>query len=107
MLNQGGLRALYTADIGFNKEKELLRKYDLSAQVLKVAHHGSKYATSREFLKEVNPKVSVIGVGKNNYGHPTNELLSRLRAAASKIFRTDKNGTVKILFDGEKLRIYD
>ena len=107
MLNQGGLRALYTADIGFDKEKELLRKYDLSAQILKVAHHGSKYATSREFLKEVSPKVSVIGVGKNNYGHPTNELLSRLGAAASKIFRTDKNGAVKILFDGEKLRIYD
>lgn len=107
MLEKGGLRALYTADIGFDKERELLRKYDLSAQILKVAHHGSKYATSREFLKEVSPKVSVIGVGKNNYGHPTNEVLTRLGAATSKIFRTDKNSTVKILFDGEKLQIYD
>ncbi|MEK7192118.1 MAG: MBL fold metallo-hydrolase [Patescibacteria group bacterium] len=107
MLEKGPLRALYTADIGFETERELVRKYDLSAQILKVAHHGSKYSTSPEFLKEVQPKISLIGVGKNNYGHPTNQALNRLANIRSQIFRTDQGGAVKIIFDGEKLKIFN
>lgn len=107
MLEKAGLRALYTGDIGADLEKELMAKYDLSAQVLKVGHHGSKFSSDSKFLREVNPKISVIEVGKNSYGHPTGQTLARLANIGSKIFRTDKNSTVKILFDGEKLRIYD
>ena len=103
----GGLRALYTADIGFETEEALRRKYDLSAQVLKVGHHGSKYSSDPEFLKEVSPAISIIEVGKNTYGHPTNQVLGRLADVHSQILRTDQGGTVKIIFDGEKLKIYN
>ena len=101
------LRILYAADIGAETEKELAKKYDLSADILKVPHHGSKFSSSAGFLQAVNPKISAIGVGKNTYGHPTDQVLNRLANIGSKIFRTDKNGTVKIIFDGEKLKIYD
>lgn len=107
MLKKGGLRALYTADIGFETERELVKKYDLSAQVLKVSHHGSKYSSDPAFLKEVNPKISVIEVGKNTYGHPTSQALNRLANVGSQIFRTDESGTIKLIFDGEKLIIYN
>ncbi|MBI2024590.1 MAG: MBL fold metallo-hydrolase [Candidatus Harrisonbacteria bacterium] len=106
LLERGGLRALYTADIGFDVENQLARKYDLSAQILKVAHHGSKYSSNNEFLRGVNPSISVIGVGKNSYGHPTNAALNRLADVGSQIFRTDLNGTIKAIFDGLKLKIY-
>jgi len=71
MLERGGLKALYTGDIGFSVENYLTGKYDLRAQILKVPHHGSKFSSGAEFVGEVKPQVAVIGVGKNSYGHPT------------------------------------
>lgn len=106
LFEKDGLKALYTADIGFDVEKELLAKYNLSSQVLKVGHHGSKYSTGSEFLNKVKPKVSVIEVGKNNYGHPTAEALNRLARAGGLLLRTDRDGTVKLVFDGQKLLVY-
>lgn len=101
------LKVLYTADIGFETERELARKYDLSADVLKVGHHGSKFSSSAGFLKAVNPKISVIEVGKNTYGHPTGAALGRLADIGSKIFRTDLGGTIKLIFDGKTLKLYN
>lgn len=99
------LKALYTADIGFDIEKELLKKYSLNTDVLKVAHHGSKYSSSQDFLKAVSPKAAIIGVGKNNYGHPTKEVLNRLAFIGSAIYRTDLNGTIKLEFTNNFLNI--
>lgn len=107
MLEKGGLRALYTGDIGQNIEDELIKKYDISADVLKVGHHGSRFSSSPEFLKAVNPKISVIEVGKNTYGHPTPAALGRLANIGTQIFRTDLNGTIKMIFDGAKIKIYN
>lgn len=87
--------AFYTSDIGFDVEKELIQKYDLSADILKVGHHGSKFSSSEEFLKAVNPKVSIFEVGKNSYGHPTKEVLSKIAEIGAQIFRTDTDGTIK------------
>lgn len=101
-----GLKVLYAGDIGFGVEKELLAKYDLDVDVLKVGHHGSKYASGKSFLSEVSPAVSVIGVGKNSYGHPTKETLTRLASVGSQIYRTDLDGIVKLTFNGQKLRVY-
>ena len=107
LLEKDGLRALYTADIGFETEQKILKKYDLSAHILKVGHHGSKYSSGKEFLKEVQPLFSVIGVGKNSYGHPTDAALNRLADIGSQIFRTDESGTIKMIFDGESVKIYN
>ena len=106
MFKAPNLKILYTADIDSKLEKKLAEKYELRADILKVGHHGSKYSSSKEFLSAVNPKVSVIEVGKNNYGHPTKAALSRLANAGSMIFRTDQDKTVKIVSDGENLKIY-
>ncbi len=101
------LRALFTADIGVNIEEYLISKgIDLRVDILKVGHHGSKYSSSARFLEKVDPKVAVIEVGKNRYGHPTDEALKRLGDAGIKVFRTDENGTVKIIAEDKKLKVF-
>jgi competence protein ComEC len=72
---------------------------------LKIAHHGSKYSTSEEFLQAVNPKTAVIGVGENSYGHPTAEVLQRLEKFGIQVLRTDTNGTVKFVSDGNDIKL--
>jgi len=102
----GDFKALLTGDIPEKIENILSSVGDLRADVLKVAHHGSKYSSSEDFLKEVGPKLSVIEVGKNSYGHPTKEVLERLKDVASNILRTDIDGTVRVGFEEGKLRVY-
>ncbi len=107
MINQDGIRSLLTADVGGKLEKAILKKYNLDADILKVGHHGSKYSTGKEFLAEVTPKISLIEVGKNSYGHPTKDTLSRLASIGSQVFRTDQSGNIKITFAGGKLKVYN
>ncbi len=85
---------LFTGDLPNEKEAELIaEEKDLSAEVLKVGHHGSRHSTSEEFLDAVKPQDAVISVGKHNmYGHPTKEVLDRLQAKGIRIFRTDQSG---------------
>src|SRR3989344_6433525 len=96
---------LFTGDIGFAVENYLTKNFDLKSDVLKVAHHGSKYSSSEEFLKKVNPKISVIEVGKNSYGHPTSQALNGLASVGSRVFRTDYDGTIKLIINGNKIDI--
>ena len=79
-------------------EAEILEAgIDPDCDILKVAHHGSKYSTSDLFLAEVSPEIAVISVGKNNfYGHPTPECLARLASAGCNVLRTDTEGAVVI-----------
>lgn len=78
----------------------------LRADVLKVGHHGSKNSTMPGFLAAVRPSVAVISAGEDNpYGHPNPELLERLETAGVRILRTDRDGAVHILTDGERLEI--
>ena len=72
--------------------------------ILKVGHHGSKTSSSKEFINEINPKYSIISVGKNNrYGHPNKEVLNILEQ--SKIYRTDKQGSIMFKIKNNKLKI--
>jgi competence protein ComEC len=99
---------LFTGDISAKTEKEIIRVFDASsikADVLKVAHHGSKYSTSEEFLEKITPQFAVIPVGKNSYGHPTAEVLQRLEKFGIKVLRTDVNNTVKFISDGNNLKL--
>ncbi len=93
--------ALFTGDIEEIAENAILKKYEntnkLKSTILKVAHHGSKSSSTEEFLKEVKPKIALIGVGENNmFGHPNFDVLERLDKIESKIFRTDFNGEIII-----------
>lgn len=82
---------------------QLLRE----VEVLKVAHHGSKYSSSQEFLNAVSPELAVIEVGKNSFGHPTPETLGRLSQAGAQIERTDEDGDVVIVSDGNKWQVLE
>jgi len=104
-LSSNNSRTLFTGDIGANIEEKILgRAGDLD--ILKVAHHGSKFSSSVSFLAAVSPEVAVVEVGKNSYGHPTKDALGRITAAGARIFRTDLDGTVKISVGGGKIRIF-
>lgn len=96
-LSFGHSQALFTGDISEKIEQQL----DLEEiEILKVAHHGSKFSTSEEFLDKIKPKLAVISVGKNNFGHPTQEVLERLKQAGVKVLRTDQQGNIEIVSDG-------
>jgi len=107
LIETGGKRALFVADIGANVEEYILKKFGIRADILKVAHHGSKYSSSKQFLASVNPKAVVIGVGRGNrYGHPAADTLDRLANITKNIFRTDQNGTVKIIAGKNTLSVF-
>jgi competence protein ComEC len=95
---------LFTADITSKVEKEIINE-DISADVLKVAHHGSRHSTYDDFVTKVNPLMAVIQVGKNSYGHPTNDVLTRLSNFGIKVLRNDINGDIKISTDGNNYKI--
>jgi len=79
---------------------------DLHADVLKVGHHGGKNSTTQEFLDAVAPAVAIISSGEDNpYGHPSPELLERLEASGARVLRTDRDGAVHIMTDGDRLEI--
>lgn len=87
---------LFTGDFPSEKDAEIFSSgADLSAKILKVAHHGSKYSTSGAFLEKANPDEAVISVGaKNRYGHPSAEVIDRLREHKIEILRTDTLGDI-------------
>ena len=94
---------LFTGDIEKIAEKQIIEEYKnnlqiLNSTVLKVAHHGSKTSSIQEFIEVVKPKISIIGVGENNkFGHPNDDVISRLENIGSKIYRTDKMGEISIM----------
>ena len=102
VLRYGEFEVLLTGDIGFDEEESLLTNGSLiDVDVLKVAHHGSKYSSSDEFIRKIKPEVAVISVGKNSFGHPTKETLNKLGGIGAKIFRTDLDGEVDMVSDGQ------
>lgn len=87
---------LFMGDASILKEEDVIKKYKLTKiDFLKVGHHGSKTSSGKEFINKINPKYSIISVGRNNkYGHPNKETLESLEN--SQIYRTDTMGTIKI-----------
>ena len=91
-------RILLTGDAGFDTEKELIEYYpDIQSDILKIGHHGSRYASSEEFLSIVQPEVAVIQVGENSYGHPSQDTLDRLEEVGADIYRTDIDDTIEVI----------
>ncbi len=110
-LESEGIKSLFTGDIGFTTESYLLNGTpsqvdNLDVDVLKVGHHGSKYATGANFLTAATPIISIIEVGKNNYGHPTDTVLNRLKQFGSRVYRTDEDGTVRLRVQDGKIAVY-
>lgn len=95
---------LFAGDIEETAEKDITE--NISADVLKVAHHGSSSSSGDDFLSKVNPLYAVISVGKDNdYGHPHKEILQKLKQREIQILRTDEKGTIVISSDGDNIKI--
>ena len=111
-LESEGIKALFTGDIGFPTENRLLLNlwlsdsHKLDIDVLKVGHHGSKFSTGANFLAATTPLISIIEVGRNRYGHPTEAVLNRLKQFGSQTYRTDENGTVRLRANDGKIAVY-
>ena len=107
-LRFGSHTLLFTGDIEREAEIRLLRGHpSLSTDILKVPHHGSLTSSTYSFVQGTSPLFAVISVGKNNPFHlPAPRVLSRYRAVGSTILRTDRDGAITFLSDGEKLRLY-
>ena len=96
---------LFMGDAGVEVEEDLIEKYNLQdIDVLKVGHHGSKTSSIKIFIDKIEPRYSIISVGKNNrYGHPNKEVLNNLNN--SKIYRTDQDGSIMFKIKNNKLKI--
>lgn len=107
MITYGETKFLFTGDAERDAEQTILSTgADLSCDVLKVGHHGSDSSTSYVWLDAILPEYAVISVGKDNsYGHPTDAVLSRLRDAEVKTYRTDLNGDIYATSDGKTVTI--
>ena len=100
-VNYGQLCAYLTGDI----PKETLQGLiDRQCQVLKISHHGSKTGTNEEIINEVRPRLVIIQVGKNSYGHPTKEVIDLLTSNTVKILRNDTNGIIEVTSDGKSFQ---
>jgi len=91
---------LLTGDIEAPTESAITQLYPgLTADILKVAHHGSRFSSTAGFLQTIQPQAAVILVGKNSYGHPHPETLDRLLVVKSDVYRTDQDGTIEVILE--------
>lgn len=104
LLSYKEFNALFTGDMGKEAE-DLIQPGTLMSFVMKVPHHGSGRSSSKEFLDKVKPRVSIISVGNNNFGHPSGDTIKRLVDTGSLVYRTDESGAVTITTDGENVRV--
>lgn len=103
-LDYGDFSMLLTGDAEAQTEDRMISNGEtLNAKILKIGHHGSKYATSEKFLNTVKPEIALISDAENNrYGHPSQETLDRLKAAGVKVYRTDMQGEITITTNGKE-----
>ena len=96
---------LFTGDLDIKGEKEI-NDLSLKADILKIAHHGSKTSTGKDFLENVDPKAALISCGENNkYGHPSQDVIHRLENIGSSIYITYESGAITIITDGKEKNI--
>ncbi|KRQ86143.1 Hydroxyacylglutathione hydrolase [Caloramator mitchellensis] len=87
-------------------EGEIIKKYDVKADIIKIGHHGSVSSTGKSFIKKVSPKYAVISCGRDNdYGHPHKETLEILNSLGINILRTDESGTIIFAMDGQNIEL--
>lgn len=104
-LNYLDTKYLFMGDASKSVEKKLLDK-DIKADVIKIGHHGSSYSSSKKFLESVEVNIAIISVGKDNkYKHPTKSVLNTLNNLNIKYYRTDIDGTIKLVSDGKNIEI--
>lgn len=104
LVEYAGFRAVLAGDAGVAAE-EALRSRIGRVDLLKVGHHGSRTSSGGPWLSELSPRLAIVSVGANNYGHPAPEVLDRLGAHRASIWRTDREGTISVVTDGREVRV--
>lgn len=106
-ITDGKTKFLFTGDAEKLSESEILKKgYNIDSDVLKLGHHGSSTSSTKSFLRKVSPKVAIISCGKNNsYHHPHKETMRKLKEMHIKSYRTDLDGNIIIISDGNNYTI--
>ncbi len=105
----GSRSFLLTGDIERETELSLTSGYELSAQVIKVAHHGSRTSSTEDFVSKVSPDIAIISVGRRSrFGHPHREIFERWHNAGARVLTTGEKGTITLITDGSvmDLRTY-
>lgn len=100
-VTQGTIDFLLTGDASVANEADMVRKYNVEAEVLKVGHHGSDTSTSQAFVNAVRPKAAILSYGENNYGHPDSSVVSRLKNAGATLYSTYESGDIVVKTDGK------
>ncbi len=101
MVGTGSLKTFFACDLNSGQESIILsRSIDVDADILKVAHHGSREGTSQAFVDASTPKEAILSVGVNDYGHPDPAVTARLEAAGARVWRMDVTGNITIYTDG-------
>ena len=105
LVEYGAFQALFAGDAGFPAEAAV--RPELSrVDVLKVGHHGSRGSTGDDWLNALRPRLAIISVGQNDYGHPAPATLARLAAHGIPVRRTDRDGTVSVTTDGLRMQVH-
>ncbi len=103
MFDYEGERMLLTGDIDEDMEKILIAEHDIKSHILKIPHHGSKTGTSEPFVEKVNPRIAVIQVGENGYGHPADRVIELCLKKGIIVYRNDEDGAISFYNNGEVL----
>jgi competence protein ComEC len=108
-LKYGTFDALFPGDADSHVEAKYdkLQAFDSPVEILKVPHHGSKTGMTKDFVEWVRPAVSIISVGKNSYGHPSEEAVNMLQSVNSRIYRTDEKSDIEVISDGKTWHVVD
>lgn len=102
----GNISYLLTGDATINNEQEMIKKFNVSADILQAGHHGSNTSTSQAFVNAVKPKVAIISYGQGNqYGHPTDAVVNRLKASGAAIYGTANYGNIVVKTDGKTYQV--
>jgi competence protein ComEC len=104
LVEYGAFQALFAGDAGFPAETEM-RGRARAVDLLKVGHHGSRGSTGDEWLDSLRPRVAMISVGRNTYGHPSAQTLARLRSRRIEVWRTDRDGVITVATDGQRMTV--
>jgi competence protein ComEC len=104
LVEYGAFQALFAGDAGLRAETEMRGRVP-RVDLLKVGHHGSRGSTGDEWLDSLAPRVGIIPVGRNDYGHPAPETLRRLVAHGVEVRRTDQDGTITVTSDGRQMTV--
>ena len=107
LIKYQNVNLLFPGDIQADGQRSLLKTgQSVKAQILKVPHHGSRNAAEKDFIEAVQPEVSVISVGADNkFGHPAGSTLKKLENAGSRVYRTDRNGSIILSSDGKTFEV--